>query len=130
MTNDAQVPPPPPPPPSDAPIAAYPKADSNQRTEAVIAHGGGILLTWLIPLLVYMSSSAETKPFTHAHAKEALNFQITIFIGLVLSNLVPLIGGLLTIAIFVVSVVLGIKGMIAANAGESFRYPFAIRFIN
>ena len=90
------------------------------------------------PLIVWQVKK-DTMPFAAAEAKEALNFQITWSIGIVLASVVafilsfvvigfllfPVIG-LAGIAIFVFAVIGGLK----ANEGRSYRYPMSIRMVN
>ncbi|HJS35162.1 MAG TPA: DUF4870 domain-containing protein, partial [Pseudoxanthomonas sp.] len=64
-------------------------------------------------------------------SKEALNFQITVFIAFVISWILAfvLIGLLLMPLIGIAALVLSIIGGVKANNGEAYRYPFALRLI-
>ena len=90
---------------------------------------------------MYLAKKGQS-PFIDDHAKEALNFQITLVLyTLVLPAIAALIGivtcgvgfVLLPIAL-IVPYVLGLVGMImatmAANRGEFFRYPMNFRLIH
>ncbi|MCP3980944.1 MAG: DUF4870 domain-containing protein [bacterium] len=83
----------------------------------------GPLIIWLI--------KREDHPFIDEQGKEALNFQITMFIAAMISIplMFVLIGFVLLLVVLVVDVVLAIIAAIKANEGESYRYPFAIRLI-
>lgn len=82
------------------------------------------------PLVVWMMFKNEM-PFVDEHGKEAINFQLTLFIGVIIA--LPLccvyIGFFLLAAIWVVSIIMAIIAAIAANDGQHYRYPFTIRFI-
>ena len=126
---------PPPPPESATPPS------SEERTWALFGHlssftafvtgglGGmlGPLVVWLI--------KRDTMPFAGDQAKEALNFNITVFIigcVLVLFSIVTFGIGLLLawplgIALFVGWVVLTIIAAIKANEGTAYRYPWTLR---
>ena len=69
--------------------------------------------------------------FTDQEAKEALNFQITIAIIYVIGWIltVVLIGGLINLAAFVVSIIFSVLGFLKAKDGQAYRYPFALRLI-
>ena len=64
-------------------------------------------------------------------SKEALNFQITVFIAIVISWILAfvLIGLLLMPLVGIANLVLCIIAGIKANNGEAYRYPFALRLI-
>ena len=83
----------------------------------------GPLIIWLI--------KKDTMPFAADQAKEALNFQITVFIAIVISWILAfvLIGLLLMPLVGIANLVLCIIAGIKANNGESYRYPFALRLI-
>ena len=77
------------------------------------------------------SSSRIAARSPNTEAKEALNFQITIVFGYLLSLilLVVFIGALLWWAVWIVSVVFSIIAFLRAKDGNHYRYPFAIRLI-
>ena len=83
----------------------------------------GPLVVWLIKKDAY--------PFVDAQGKESLNFQISVTIyGTVAFMLVFLfVGFVLLPALAVADLILVIMAAVKANAGESYRYPYTIRFI-
>ena len=90
-----------------------------------------MLFGFLVPLIIYLIKKDES-PYLKHHSLEALNFQITIFIALMVSAVLFLviIGILLFFAVLVASWVFGIIAAIAANKGEWYRYPMTIRMIS
>ena len=105
---------------------------SDDRTFAVLSHlltvvpGVGILG----PLIIYLLKNKESQ-FVSIHAKESLNFQITIFILYFISILlvILLIGFLLLWLIGIVNVILAIVAALRASEGKLYKYPFNIRLI-
>jgi uncharacterized Tic20 family protein len=89
------------------------------------------LLTLLGPLIIW-KSKGETMPFVAAQAKEALNFQITIFLlALVCIVLMFLLIGFLLLWILgVLNLVFILIAAIQVNDGKPYRYPFCIRLIS
>ena len=81
-------------------------------------------------LIIYLT--AKDKPFACEQSREALNFQITVAIAWVAVAVLSVIGiGLLLYPlVWVVNIVFCIIAGMAANKGEKYRYPFAIRLIN
>jgi uncharacterized Tic20 family protein len=128
----AYTPPPPPPGPGPAPGpgGAVPLSQSDERMWAMLAHIGGIIIGFLSGLLV-MLIFGKRSAFTNDQAKEALNFQITLLIGYVISFILifVIIGILLIFALSILNIVFCIIAGIAANKGETYRYPFAIRLV-
>ncbi|WNH52920.1 DUF4870 domain-containing protein [Stenotrophomonas oahuensis] len=126
MSDFENVTAPPPPPVTDGPVP------SDQRTMALAAHLLGIF-TWFIGALVIwlINKDDPTKAFVTDQAKEALNFQITISIAMVICFILMfvLIGGLLAPIVGILSLVFSIIAAVKANNGELYRYPFALRLI-
>jgi len=80
------------------------------------------------PLIVWQIKR-ESDPFVDRQGKEALNFQITVSIAVVVSCLLMLVVigffllGLVSIGALVLTIIAGIK----ANEGLDYRYPFTWR---
>jgi len=70
-------------------------------------------------------------PFVDDQGKEALNFQITVFIAALISGVLTFVLiGLLLLPIVVIGwIVLSIMAGIKANNGETYRYPWTLRLI-
>ena len=115
---------PPPPATTDAP--------ADQRTMALAAHLLGIF-TWFIGALIIwlINKDDASKAFVTDQAKEALNFQITVTIAMVISIIlmVVIIGGILAPIVGLVNLVFCIFAAVKANNGEAYRYPFTLRLI-
>ena len=100
---------PPPPPSGDAP--------QEDRTIALITHLSGIIAGFIVPLIIWLiNKDKPEKSWLNEQAKEALNFQI-------------LIGVLINFAAWIACLVFSIIAGLAANKGEAYRYPFALRLI-
>jgi len=107
-------------------------APADQRTMALVAHILGIF-TWFIgPLIIWVINKDDsTKSFVTDQAKEALNFQITITIAMLISFvlMIVIIGGLLAPLVGILNLVFCIIAAVKANNGEAYRYPFTLRLI-
>lgn len=96
------------------------------------------LAGYVIPLgsiigpLVIWSIKKQEYPFVDEQGKEALNFNISMAIYMIISAIliVIIIGILMLIAIGIFQLIMIIIAAIKANNGESFRYPMTIRFVN
>ncbi|GAA0985212.1 DUF4870 domain-containing protein [Nocardiopsis tropica] len=104
--------------------------NSEERTMALLTHLSGIVLGFLVPLIMYLVKKDES-PFLRHQSAQALNFQILLTIGYVIS--IPLsfilIGGLLSLVLWVLAVVFGILAGTAANRGEWYRYPVNVDWV-
>jgi uncharacterized protein len=82
------------------------------------------------PLIIWQIKKAEM-PFVDDQGKEALNFQITVFIAVIVCIVLSfvLIGLLLLPVVGIAALVLTIMAGMKANAGETYRYPFTLRLI-
>lgn len=103
---------------------------ADERMWATLIHVGGIVVGWLAPLLGYLLLR-ERGAFVRAHAVAALNFQLTLFIGVLVGWVLSIVavGLLILLAVFVVNVVLGIIAAMKAHQGAEYTYPVAIRFV-
>lgn len=151
--GESVPPPPPPPPPAAAPpsyspppaqgqglgqslaqptVEGFPPARQQDETIwALLAHLSIIVSLGLIGPLIIMLVAGQDRPFARAHAVEALNFHITVAIGVVISLvLIIVIVGIFTlIAIAIAAVVFAILAAIKASQGEGYRYPLTLRFV-
>jgi uncharacterized Tic20 family protein len=111
------------------PQPAAPLTEAEDKQWASFAHLGGIIgfLPSLIIWLIFKDRGVKT----NVEAKEALNFQLTLLIAHVVGWIlyIVLIGALIDIAAWIVGLIFSIIAFTKVNAGESYRYPFAIRFI-
>ncbi len=100
---------------------------SDEKTMAILAHVL-TLFFWLIPpLVIYLVKKDESK-FVAEHAKEALNFQITmtlIAIGLIIT----IVGLFLLWVLGIVILILVIVATIKASENKLYRYPLTLRLI-
>lgn len=82
------------------------------------------------PLIVWQLKK-DMDPFVDEQGKEALNFQITFSILLMICGVLAwiLIGFPLMALISVVALVLVVIAGIRANEGKSYRYPFCWRIV-
>lgn len=85
----------------------------------------------IIPPLVLMSMYQDKSEFVVKHAKEALNFQLSLLIYYTIAgmSIFFLIGILLLPLLFIFSVVYTVVAGLKAQEGEDYQYPFTIRFI-
>jgi uncharacterized Tic20 family protein len=93
----------------------------------LLGNGIGFLIG---PLIVWLIKK-DQDPFIDEQGKEAVNFQITMFIGFIIAVVLSLalIGIPLLILLGIVEIVLPIIAAIKAGNGEHYRYPVAIRFL-
>jgi uncharacterized Tic20 family protein len=119
----------PPPTPDPTPPASSPSTD---KLWIIVCHLSVFLGVGLIlPLIVYLVYKADPNSPITAHAKETLNFHISLFlygvIGAILMIIV--IGIFVVIAVAVGGMVLAIIGAIKASSGELYHYPLTIRLV-
>ncbi len=105
---------------------------SDSRGWSVAAHLIPLLgLSFLGPLVVWLIKRDEDA-FVEEHAREALNFQISVLIYGIISGflVILIIGILLLIALAIFAFVFAIVAAIKAANGEPYRYPLTIRLVN
>ncbi len=111
-------------------------ATSDEKTWALIAHFGGIIVGFIAPLVALLVKGGES-PTVRAHAVEALNFQITWNVAAIVAQIIAVCSAFMTFGalfflpllcwgvIVVFSVIAGLK----ANEGQLYTYPVTIRLV-
>lgn len=125
------------PPYGQQPYGQQPSGDD--RTIAVIAHLSplaGIVLSvgtvsWLAPLIVWFVWR-DRGPLIRNAAASAFNFNLTVWVVGVIAFVCFITVFLIPVALvlwagaFIAQLVLSIKGAVAANRGEVYRYPLQV----
>jgi uncharacterized protein len=102
----------------------------EEKMWAIGAHLGGIILGFIAPLVVWLVYKDRSR-FLDRQGKEALNFQITLLIGYVVSLVLTLvlIGLVLFLVVWLGGIVLMVLASIKVANFEDYRYPVNIRLI-
>lgn len=100
---------------------------SDEKIMAILSHVLTFVAGFIAPLVIYLIKKDESA-FVREHAKESLNFQISVFIIIVVL-FISVIGILLIWLVAILTFVLVIVATIKANEGKLYRYPFALRLI-
>lgn len=100
---------------------------SDEKTMALLAHVLTLVAGFLAPLVIYLVKKDESS-FVTAHAKESLNFQITVFLAIIVL-FVTIIGAALVVVVGIVTLVLVIIATIKASEGKLYKYPVNLRLI-
>ncbi len=108
-----------------------------ERTWGMLAHLSA-LAGVIVPLagcivgpMVVWLTRRDQSAFVAEHAREALNFNITVVIGSIVCGLLVMvfIGFILGVALFIAWLVLTLIAAIRASEGETYRYPFSLRLV-
>jgi len=134
---------------SPPPVLPLEKEDRLWATAAHLAGPASAVLSagslsWLGPLIIWLVKRDESR-FAAEEAKEALNFQITLFLLFVAAMIVTAVGAIVTVGIGLVvlvpvwiigaivvaiaSFVLGILAAVSAYDGKPYRYPLTVRLL-
>lgn len=103
---------------------------SDEKTLAILSHILTIVSSFIAPLIIYLIKKDESA-YVAEHAKESLNFQITMFILYLVSGILilVLIGILLIWLLSIANLVLVIIATIKASENKMYRYPINFRLI-
>ena len=126
-----------------APQPAAPLTPAEDKQWASFAHFGG-LIGFLPALIIYLVFK-DRGTLTRQESKEALNWQITFTIGVIVLNIIGAIisgiaiasgayglislGSWLVFLLWVANAIFSILGGVKVNGGGAYRYPFAIRLV-
>lgn len=100
---------------------------SDEKTMALLAHILTVVFPILAPLVIYLLKKDESE-FVAFHAKESLNFQITLILIMIVL-FISIIGILLTWIVGIAAFVLIIVATIKASEGKLYKYPFSIKLL-
>lgn len=101
----------------------------------IIAHAAGLVTSFtglgFLPPLVLWLINKGVRPFASNEAIEALNFQITMLIAMMVAGVLMfvLVGFILFPLIWIWCFALSFLGAIKASRGEPYRYPLSIQFL-
>lgn len=96
----------------------------------MLVHLLALFTGFIGPLVLWLIKKDESA-YIDYHGKEALNFQITMFIAFLVAFVLVfvLIGFLLLPLLFLGNIIFPILAAVAANRGEYYRYPISLRII-
>ncbi len=105
-------------------------AVNDERNLGMLCHLLGIFTGFLGPLILWLVKKDESS-FLDDQGKEALNFQITLMLGYLISGVLTavLIGFLMIPVLLIAGVVFCIIAGIKASQGERYRYPLTLRLL-
>ena len=108
-------------------------APQNDRTLAAITHLSSLVgFGLIVPVVIYFIKRDESAFVAH-HAKEAINFHISVILAVLVS--IPLmivfgLGVLTLIATAVGSLIYGVVAAVRALDGEWYEYPYTLRLVS
>lgn len=116
-----------------------PNATDDEKTWAMLSHLsllGHLVVPFfaIIASIVILNTKGKTSAYVADHARDSINFQITLLLYSVFA--IPLafvtcgLGGLLAVLVYPLGIVGVIMAAVAANRGEFFRYPMTFRLIH
>jgi uncharacterized Tic20 family protein len=125
--------------PGEPNILSSEPPSQDDRNLALLAHLSGCigiiaggLLGFVGPLVIYLMKK-DSSSYVATQAKEALNFQITLFLLAIACIAVAFIScGVAFPIVFlpmVLQVVFGIIAALAVRDGSDYRYPFNLRLV-
>ena len=116
--------------PPPVPPDQQPMSDSDARLWAMLGQLSGIFIGFIGPLII-MLVFGPRNAFVKKESTEALNFQITVVIGYLISLVLSLIliGIFMFFVVWILALIFMIIAAIKNNQGIEYRYPINIRFV-
>jgi len=111
--------------------------DKDARNWAMFTHlstfaGHFVPFANIAAPLIFWCLKKDEMPFVNDQGKEALNFQITMTLALIVAaiSILILVGIVLLPAVWLFDVIVTIIAAVKANEGVAYRYPCCIRFVS
>lgn len=107
-----------------------PLSPQEEKGWSLAAHLLVLVGGFVAPLIIWLVFKGRG-PFLEHHAKESLNFQITVMIAMFAAIILMflLVGFVLILALIPWMVVMPILAAVKANNGEWYRYPLTLRLV-
>ncbi len=113
-----------------------PDISSDERTMATLSHVT-VFLGYVVPFgqliapYVILLLRRDESDFVAHHARESLNFQITVTLALLASFVLTFIwiGYFLFPLVLVYAAIMGLRAAPRASRGELYSYPYALRLV-
>lgn len=100
---------------------------SDEKTLALLAHVLTFIFPLLAPLIIYLIKKDDST-FVASHARESLNFQITLII-VCFVLFITIVGIFLLWIVGIIWTILVIVATVRASEGKLYKYPLSIRLI-
>ncbi|MGA8045425.1 MAG: DUF4870 domain-containing protein, partial [Dermatophilaceae bacterium] len=112
-----------------APVGAA-LSPQEEKGWSLAAHLLVLVGGFVAPLIIWLVFKGRG-PFLEHHAKESLNFQITVTIAAIVSVLAMflLVGFVMILVLIPWMIIMPILAAVKANNGEWYRYPLTLRLI-
>ncbi|MGB7980920.1 MAG: DUF4870 domain-containing protein [Candidatus Nanopelagicales bacterium] len=119
------------PPPGPAGYGQPPMSPSDETLWSALAHASGLVLAVIGPLLIMVIMGPRSAR-VRANSVEALNFQITYMIAIIVSIPLFFVGvGIVTFSVAVIAFyVLAILATVNSARGVDYRYPAILRLVS
>ena len=110
----------------------------EERQWAAFAHLAGLFMLIIPPLggilgpMIIWIMKKDDMPFVREQGREAINFQITMLLAMLVSGalILVLVGLVLLPLVILTDLVLIIVATLSASDGGAYRYPFSLRLIS
>ena len=104
-----------------------PWTPQEEKLAAVIVHVAAIFFEFFAPIIGYIFLK-DKGPFVQHHAKESLNFSLTVLI-IAIGMAITIVGLLFLWVVPIYWAVCRVIAALQTSQGKFFRYPLTIRFI-
>jgi len=116
--------------PAPTPGAVATRSSADETTMATLIHVTALFTGIFGPLIIWLLRRDQSE-FVDHHGREAINFQITLYIAAFVSFILifVLIGFAFLLLIFIAQFLFPILAAVSASRGQDYRYPLTLRLL-
>lgn len=104
-----------------------PAPGSDEKLMAILSHLLTFIAPIIAPLIIYLVKKDSSR-FVEHHARESLNFQISMIL-LVILLFITVVGILFVWAVGIITLVFVIVAAVRAANGQLYKYPLTLRLL-
>ena len=104
-------------------------AENDEKVFLTVSSLGAIF-GFIIPLIMWAFKKDDFSDYTKRFLTDILNFELILFIAVLILTFIPLLGWLVNTVIFIFNLIVVLKAFSAVQKKEEYSFPFNYKLID